>query len=35
VELFAANPDQGVIALDGRMLDRPHFLQAQRLLQRG
>lgn len=32
VELFAANPDQGVVALDGRMLDRPHLLQAQRLL---
>lgn len=31
---FAAAPDAGVIALDGRMLDRPHLLRAQRLLAR-
>ncbi|MEO7386706.1 MAG: CoA ester lyase [Gammaproteobacteria bacterium] len=29
---FAAVPDAGVVQLDGRMLDRPHHLQAQRLL---
>lgn len=34
VALFAANPDAGTLALDGRMLDRPHLLQAQRLLAR-
>ena len=34
VDLFAANPDAGTIALDGRMLDRPHLVQAERLLSR-
>lgn len=34
VDLFAADPGAGVIALDGRMLDRPHFLQARRILAR-
>ncbi|HZF44499.1 MAG TPA: CoA ester lyase [Sphingomonadaceae bacterium] len=34
VALFAANPDAGTLALDGRMLDRPHLLQAERLLAR-
>ena len=34
VALFAANPDAGALALDGRMLDRPHLLQAARLLAR-
>ncbi len=32
VELFDANPGVGVLQLDGRMLDRPHYVQAQRLL---
>lgn len=32
VDLFAANPDAGVIGLDGEMLDRPHLIQAQNLL---
>ncbi len=32
VGLFDADPDAGVIALDGRMLDRPHLIQARRLL---
>ena len=31
---FAAAPGAGVVALDGRMLDRPHLLRAQRLLAR-
>lgn len=34
VELFAANPGAGTLGLDGKMVDRPHFLQAQRLLER-
>jgi citrate lyase subunit beta/citryl-CoA lyase len=34
VALFAANPDAGTLALDGRMLDRPHLLQAERVLAR-
>jgi citrate lyase subunit beta/citryl-CoA lyase len=33
VALFAANPGAGVLALDGEMLDRPHQLQAMRVLQ--
>lgn len=34
VDLFAANPDLGTIGLDGKMLDRPHLLQAKRVLDR-
>lgn len=29
---FAANPDAGVFALDGKMIDRPHYRLAQRIL---
>ena len=32
VAAFEGNPDAGVLQLDGRMLDRPHLFQAQRLL---
>jgi citrate lyase subunit beta/citryl-CoA lyase len=32
VEAFARAPEAGVLSLDGEMLDRPHLLQAQRLL---
>lgn len=32
VEAFAASPAAGVVSLDGKMLDRPHLLQAQRIL---
>jgi citrate lyase subunit beta/citryl-CoA lyase len=32
VDAFAANPDSGVLSVDGRMVDRPHHLQAQRIL---
>ena len=32
VAAFASAPGAGVVSLDGRMLDRPHLLQAQRLL---
>jgi citrate lyase subunit beta/citryl-CoA lyase len=31
---FAAAPDAGAVQLDGRMLDRPHRLQARRVLER-
>lgn len=34
VAAFAANPEAGVVGLDGEMLDRPHFLRAERLLAR-
>ncbi|MFT4251047.1 MAG: CoA ester lyase [Caulobacter sp.] len=34
VDLFEASPGAGALALDGRMLDRPHFEQARRLLDR-
>ena len=32
VAAFAAEPEAGTIGLDGRMLDRPHLLQAQKVL---
>ena len=32
VELFAANPEAGTIGMDGKMIDRPHLIQAKRLL---
>ena len=35
VEAFDRQPDAGTVQLDGRMLDRPHLVQAQRLLARG
>jgi citrate lyase subunit beta / citryl-CoA lyase len=31
-EAFAANPDAGVFALDGKMIDRPHYRLAKRIL---
>jgi citrate lyase subunit beta/citryl-CoA lyase len=34
VDLFAANPDAATLGLDGKMLDRPHLVQAQRTLAR-
>jgi citrate lyase subunit beta/citryl-CoA lyase len=33
VAAFAASPQAGVLNLDGEMIDRPHLLQARRLLQ--
>lgn len=33
VALFAANPGAGTLSLDGAMLDRPHRLQAEKLLE--
>jgi citrate lyase subunit beta / citryl-CoA lyase len=35
VALFDANPDAGTIALDGKMIDRPHLTLARRLLGLG
>ena len=34
VAVFTANPDAGVASLDGKMLDRPHLVQAQKILAR-
>jgi citrate lyase subunit beta/citryl-CoA lyase len=33
VELFAQHEGSGVLALDGEMIDKPHLLQAQRILK--
>jgi len=32
VEIAFSAPTAGVVSLDGRMIDRPHLLQAQRIL---
>jgi len=29
---FAANPDAGTLQLDGKMIDRPHIVQAERII---
>ena len=34
VDAFAANPDAGVLQVDGRMVDAPHLKQARRVLAR-
>src|SRR5438874_3450049 len=34
VAAFEAHPDAGVLAVDGRMIDRPHLIQARRVLER-
>ena len=34
IAAFEASPDVGVLSLDGKMIDKPHLLQAQRLMQR-
>ncbi len=34
VDLFAANPKAATLGLDGKMLDRPHLVQAKRILDR-
>ena len=31
--LFAQHPDAGTLGLDGQMIDRPHLVQAQRILE--
>ncbi len=33
VDAFTAGPDAGALRLDGQMLDRPHLMRAQRLLE--
>ena len=33
IRLFDENPGAGTVGLDGKMIDRPHLLQARRLLQ--
>ena len=33
VDLFAGNPDVGALGMDGEMIDRPHLLQAKRILE--
>ena len=33
IRLFDENPGSGTVGLDGKMIDRPHLIQAQRLLQ--
>lgn len=32
VDLFAANPGAGALGLDGEMIDRPHLIQARKIL---
>ena len=32
VALFADNPESGVVGMDGEMIDRPHWIQAKRIL---
>jgi citrate lyase subunit beta / citryl-CoA lyase len=34
VAAFAAQPDAGVLSVDGKMVDRPHLTQAKRTLER-
>jgi citrate lyase subunit beta / citryl-CoA lyase len=34
VAAFDAEPNAGVLAVDGKMVDRPHLVQAQRVLER-
>ncbi|MCA0424453.1 MAG: HpcH/HpaI aldolase/citrate lyase family protein, partial [Proteobacteria bacterium] len=32
VDVFAANPGAGVVGIGGKMIDRPHLKQAERIL---
>ena len=34
VKMFADNPGAGALGMDGEMIDRPHLLQAERILER-
>jgi citrate lyase subunit beta/citryl-CoA lyase len=33
VAAFEAHPDAGVLSVSGRMVDRPHLVQARRVLE--
>ena len=35
VAAFEAQPDAGVLSVAGRMVDRPHLIQARRVLEQG
>ena len=35
VDAFAENPGAGTLAVDGKMVDRPHLILARRLLGLG
>jgi citrate lyase subunit beta/citryl-CoA lyase len=34
VKAFEGEPDAGVLSVGGRMVDRPHLVQARRVLDR-
>ena len=34
VAAFEAQPDAGVLSVEGKMVDRPHLVQARRVLER-
>ena len=34
VAAFEAHPDAGVLSVNGKMVDRPHLVQAKRVLER-
>ncbi len=34
VDAFAAQPEAGVLSIDGQMIDAPHHMQALRILAR-
>jgi citrate lyase subunit beta/citryl-CoA lyase len=34
IDAFAANPNAGVVGIDGEMIDRPHLKRAERLMKR-
>jgi citrate lyase subunit beta/citryl-CoA lyase len=34
IAAFAADPQAGVLSVDGKMVDRPHLIQAQRVIER-
>jgi citrate lyase subunit beta/citryl-CoA lyase len=34
VDAFAANPDAGVVGINGQMIDKPHLIRAERVLAR-
>ncbi len=33
IDIFAANPEAGTLSLNGKMLDKPHLKQAERVMQ--